>query len=230
MFGINRIFAKLALSDRSWRRLGATQTPISLNAGTLKRKYPCMMKALLVGLMTSALAATVVDGQQPFLAELKGVKDLKISLGANAAEPSVRMLCGEIGMESARIGFLRVSLLRFPVIRDMKLQLAEGSTTWASDLWAYAQQEEWLGHAEIRGLTIVASENQMLLRAESAKLNASLATLDLQNVTINNDGHTTEKKFARISLHGSEEGILALPDRQMRVIDLPVLNTPHKNH
>lgn len=211
-------------------QLGVNQAPISLQDSTTKRKCAGLMKGLLVIIIIHALAATAAHGQESLLAKLKGVKGLKVSLGADAAEPSVRMLCGEIGIERARVGFLRVGLLRFPVIRDMKLQLAEGSTTWASDLWAYARQEEWLGRAEIRGLTIVASENQMLLRAESAKLNASLATLDLQNVTINIDGHTTEKKFARISLHGSEEGILTLPDRQMKVIDLPVLNTPHENH
>ena len=217
MFGINRIFAKLALSDRSWRRLGATQTPISLNAGTLRRKCPCMMKVLVVGLITSALAAITAYGQQPFLAELKGVKDLKISLGANAAEPSVRMLCREIGMESARIGFLRVSLLRFPVVRGMELRLRDGSTTWASDFWAYAKAEEWLSNASVRGFRIVGSDDRPLLRASTAKLNMPLATLDLDEINLNLGGQVIDEKFARLWLQGSKEGILELPGKEIRI-------------
>lgn len=188
-----------------------------------------MMRALLVGLITHALGAIAVYGQQPLLAELKGIKDLKISLGANVAEPSVHMLCGEIGMERARVGFLRVGLLRFPVVRDMKLQLAEGSTTWASDYWAYAKAEEWLSNASVRGFRIVGSDDRPLLRASTAKLNIPLETLDLGEINLNLGGHVIEEKFARIWLQGSKEGILELPGKEIRIIDLPDSVTPNEN-
>lgn len=180
-----------------------------------------MMKALLVGLITHALGAIAVYGQQPLLAELKGVKDLKISLGANVAEPSVRMLCGEIGMERARVGFLRVGLLRFPVVRGMELRLRDGSPTWASDFFVYARAEEWLSNANVRGLHIVAGDGRTLLRAATAKLNLPLETLDLGEIKLNIGGHVIDEKFARIWLQGSKEGILELPGKEIRIIDLP---------
>ena len=189
-----------------------------------------MRAAILLGLAACAALGSAVQGKEPLLAELKGVKDLKISLGADAAAPSVQMRCQEIGMERARIGFLRVSLLRFPVVRGMELRLRDGSTTWASDFWAYAKAEDWLSNASVRGFRIVGSDDRPLLRASTAKLNMPLATLDLDEINLNLGGQVIDEKFARLWLQGSKEGILELPGKEIRIIDLPDSVTPNEKH
>jgi hypothetical protein len=158
---------------------------------------------------------------EPLFADLKSVKDLRVSLGADNAKPSVRIRCREIGVERARIGFLRVGLLRFPVIRDMELQLGDQATSWASDFLAYAEQEAWLGNASVRGLQIVCSKGKTLLRAETANLNIPAAKLELREVSFKNEGRPVVEKFASVALRGADQGTLILPETRMKVIDLP---------
>ena len=180
-----------------------------------------MRTAIVLGFVAHAAVGTVVQAQEPILAQLKGIKDLKISLGTNAAEPSVQMRCKEIGIERARLGFLRTGLLRFPVVREMELKLQDGAKTWASDLWEYAKTEEWLSNAALRGFRIVGSDGRLFLSASTAKFNMPLATLDLREINLEIGGHTLAEKFALIRLQGPKEGILELPGREIRVIDLP---------
>ena len=175
----------------------------------------------MLGFVAHAAVGTVVQAQEPILAQLKGIKDLKISLGTNAAEPSVQMRCKEIGIERARLGFLRTGLLRFPVVREMELKLQDGAKTWASDLWEYAKTEEWLSNAALRGFRIVGSDGQTLLSASTASFNVPLAALDLRDISLKIGDHTIAEEFARIGLQGRREGILKLPGGEIRVIDLP---------
>ena len=186
------------------------------------RKLLWASQFLLAATLSTAFSA------EPLLGSVKGLKDVTISLGTDAAEPSVRLRCREIQRERARLGFLRVGLVQHPVIRGLEIQIRSHQVTWAADFWGFAQKENWLLNATIRDLEILGSCGKLMVGAKEAIFDPSSASLELRDVTFQRGNRTIQGTTARLFLSGPEVGRLRLRDNESGVIDLEISGAPNE--
>lgn len=154
---------------------------------------------------------------------------MAISLGTDAAQPSVRLRCREIQRERARLGFLRVGLVQYPVIRGLEIQIRSYEATWAADFWTFVQKENWLLNATIRDLKILGPCGRPLIEAKEAIFDPSSSNLELRDVTFQLGNTTGCGITAKLVLSGPEIGRLRLRDNESGIIDLEISGASNEN-
>jgi len=141
------------------------------------------------------------------------IKGLSVPIGGlGSNKPSLEMKVGEISLELAKFGFVRVAVIPRVVFKDCILILHEDSPThgsWALSLLDFMKRHPVMDHADIQGIQIKSGqEGVLVLKARSGKFLPAKGRISLENVDWRDSQGEHSVQAAAIPLDGPLAGCL----------------------
>ena len=147
------------------------------------------------------------------------IKGLSLPIGGlGSNKPSLEMKVGEIALEPAKFGFLRVAVVPRVVFKDCILILHEDSPTygsWAQSLLDFMKTQPVMENTDIQGIRIeISQEGVLVLKARSGKFLPARGCITLENVGWRDSQGEHLVKAAAIPLDGPSAGCLTWQEDQ----------------
>jgi len=176
----------------------------------------------IAGSVLAAVTATPVLAAPTGLLSsfaLAKAKGLRLSLPMDGHAPVLLVECGEISLERARMGFLKIGLIPVMSVDNFELTIVEPSDrrAWAENFAKFLGAEAGHPLLLIRHFVLKNNQGAILLAARKAEKRGTKGVLRLESVSITDGPFAGYAREAKLYLSGPDAGYLQLSDRVDKV-------------